>query len=304
MRVLLTGASGFVGIAALDALGRRGAEVHAISRRQPLSNVSYEWHSIDLLDGDALTGAVRRIRPDVILHLAWVVEHGVFWTSPQNLDWVGASLALARAGAESGMHRFVGAGTCYEYDWPADSDCAEFATPLRPSTLYGVCKDATRRAIETFSEEAGFRFVWARLFFLYGPGEGRKRLIPAVARSLAALRAAKCTSGDAVRDFMDVRDAGEALAAVALSDLAGPINIATGTGTRIADVAQKLGTISGRPDLVQLGALPDRSHEPPRIVADVTRLKSELDFRPRRDLCGGLRDAYEYWAARKTDPDE
>jgi nucleoside-diphosphate-sugar epimerase len=216
VRVLVSGASGFVGRSTLEALARRGADLHAISRHKPQSDLRLVWHRANLFDHDRIHAIVNEARPDVILHLAWIVEHGAFWTSPQNLDWIGASLALARAGAENGARRFIGVGTCYEYDWPQDGTCAEFDTPLRPSTLYGVCKDATRRAIDAFSAEVGFSFAWARLFFLYGPGEGSERLIPAVARALAANKPAMCTSGAAVRDFMDVRDAGEAVAPVAL----------------------------------------------------------------------------------------
>lgn len=300
MRVLVTGASGFVGRSALEALARRGVELHAVSHHEPRADLQYVWHRADLLDHDRIRAVVNEARPDVILHLAWIVEHGAFWTSPQNLDWVGASLALARAGAENGIQRFVGVGTCYEYEWPQDGDCSEFETPLRPSTLYGECKDATRRAIEAFSVEAGFSFVWARLFFLYGLREGPGRLIPAVARALAANKPVMCTSGVAIRDFMDVRDAGEALASLALSDLVGQINIATGEGIKIADIVRKLGALSGRAELLQMGALPDRLGEPQRIVANVNRLNTELGFRPARSLDDGLCDAYKYWVAKEA----
>jgi nucleoside-diphosphate-sugar epimerase len=100
---------------------------------------------------------------------------------------------------------------------------------------------------------------------------------------------------------MDVRDAGDALAALALSDLRGPINIAGGTGASIASIAELLGGISGRPDLLRYGALPDRAGDPPRIVAATRRLRDELGFRPRYALQQGLADAYEGRRRRMTD---
>lgn len=295
-RILLTGASGFVGRAAMEAFARRGVEVHAVSRRKPETAVPHIWHQADLLEPHSSSIVVNEVRPDAILHLAWIVEHGVFWTSPRNLDWVGASLALARDGANAGARSFIGVGTCYEYDWPEDGACNEVRTPLRPATLYGIAKDTARRQIEALSAEAGFAFAWARLFLLYGPGEDPNRLMPSLARALMAGEPAKCSSGRAVRDFIDVRDASEALAAIAFSGLTGPVNIATGEGTSIADIARKLGSISGRPDLVRIGALPDRPGEPPRIVADIGRLQNEAGFRPARSLDEGLRDTLRYWS--------
>jgi nucleoside-diphosphate-sugar epimerase len=300
-RVLVTGASGFVGRAALEALARHGFEVHAASRRKPDTAAPHVWREADLLDPRSPSRVVNGARPDIILHLAWIVEHGVFWTSPRNPDWVGASLALARAGAEAGARYFIGAGTCYEYDWPADGACSEVHTPLKPAQPYSIAKDAARRGIEAMSAEAGFAFAWARLFFLYGPGEGPNRLVPGLARALLAGEPAKCSSGRAVRDFIDVRDAGEALAAVALSGLSGPVNIASGEGVSVAEIAKKLGDLSGRPDLVRVGALADRPDEPPRIVADVTRLRTETAFRPTWTLDAGLRDALRYWSLPDRD---
>jgi nucleoside-diphosphate-sugar epimerase len=221
MRVLLTGASGFVGRATIPGLVRRGAEVHAVSRRKLDRKEVKQWHRADLLEPGTAAAIVRQIRPDVILHLAWMVEHGSFWTSPLNLDWIAASLALARAGADAGVKRIVGVGTCFEYEFPANGDCDEEGTPLRPTTLYGVAKDATRRVLQAFSSEADLSFAWGRLFYLYGPGEAPERLVASVARALAAGKPAPCASGRPVRDFMDVRDAGEALAALALSGVTG-----------------------------------------------------------------------------------
>ena len=141
----------------------------------------------------------------------------------------------------------------------------------------------------------GISFAWARLFFLYGAGEGEKRLVPSLARALAADLPAKCTSGGAVRDFLDVRDAAEALVALALSDVTGEVNIASGVATSIAQVAQSLGRLAAKPDLVQIGALEDRPNEPPCIVADVKRLREEVGFQPERSLEEGLEDALAYW---------
>jgi nucleoside-diphosphate-sugar epimerase len=303
MRVMLTGASGFVGRWALLALARRGADVYAVCRSRPNADAEFTWLELDLLDTAAAGTAVAAAKPDVVLHLAWTVAHGAFWTSPLNLAWVAASLRLAEAAAAVGATRFIAAGTCYEYCWPDGGDCEEQTTPLEPRTLYGISKDAVRRVVAAYLADHQVAFAWTRLFFLYGPGEGASRLVPAICRALAANEPARCSRGLAVRDFMDVRDVGAALAAVALSKITGAVNIASGDGVSVAQVAHRLGALAGRPDLVHLGALPDRPDEPPRITASGARLRTETGFLPSRSLDEGLADALRYWRDRKAKAD-
>lgn len=299
MKVLVTGASGFVGRFVVRELVRLNAEVHALSRRRPDADVcaGASWTPCDLLDAASAERAMETIKPDIVVHLAWCVEHGAFWTSPLNADWVAATAQLARAATQSGTRRFVGAGTCYEYDWPSDGDCDEAATPIKPSTLYARSKNAARQELEAVFAGSKVSFAWARLFFLYGPGEDVRRLVPSVARALILGNPAPCSRGLAVRDFMDVRDAGAALARLALSDAMGAVNIASGTAVSVADIASTLGRLAGRQDLVQLGALPDRPGEPPRITATVARLNSIGGVTASMKLELGLADALRYWAA-------
>ncbi|PKQ09545.1 MAG: NAD(P)-dependent oxidoreductase [Alphaproteobacteria bacterium HGW-Alphaproteobacteria-12] len=297
MRVLLTGASGFVGRAAIAPLVASGCDLHAVSRRAPADGQGAHWHRADLLKADETRALIAELRPEIVLHLAWCVEHGRFWTDPANLDWIAATMTLARAAAQAGASRFVAAGTCYEYDWPEAGDCNERDTPLAGHTLYDTSKDATRRVLEAFCADRAMSFAWARLFFLYGPGEAQARLVASLARALTREEEAPMSRGLAIRDFIDVRDAGAALSALALSQVTGPVNIGTGKEIGVAELALKLGELSGRPDLVRLGALPDRIGEPPRIVADIGRLRSEVGYSPSTTLESGLRNVLDFWAS-------
>ena len=128
-RVLLTGASGFIGRHVVPLLKSREFEVHAISRSRA-----------DLLIPGVAAALVESIRPTHLLHLAWNAEPGRFWTAPDNLDWVAASLGLHRSFAALGGGRAVFAGSCAEYDW-THSLLDEAATPCAPATLYGIAKD-------------------------------------------------------------------------------------------------------------------------------------------------------------------
>lgn len=274
-RLLLTGASGCVGRAMIGPLLARGFAVHGVARRIPPGAPGH-WHAADLLDAAATRALLRDIRPDVLVHCAWFVEHGAFWTAPENADWVAASEAMAAAFAEGGGRRFLGIGSCAEYADVAGEDARPWPETRRiaPATPYGQAKAelAVRLA------RMRFDLAWARLFLLFGPGEAPARLVPSVARALAEGREARIASGRPVRDFASTRFLGEALAALAASGVTGPVNVASGEGRSIADVARLLARAAGREDLLRLGALPDRPGEVPAMVADIGRLRRAVGF--------------------------
>jgi len=136
MRILITGANGFIGRRVLEALLGRGHQVIAHGRRAVDGSSGVERVASDLLEAGAPEALAREARADVLVHLAWTVEHGRFWTDPRNDAWADVSLRLARACAQAGARRIVATGTCYEYDWPHDADCVENATPLAAHTPY------------------------------------------------------------------------------------------------------------------------------------------------------------------------
>lgn len=285
-RILVTGASGFIGRHVVSALLREGHHVTTLGRG-PVGAEGGQAHiSADLLSPEADT-ALRGVDADTLVHLAWVTEHGAYWDAPENLDWVAASLRLLRQFAQNGGTRVLMAGTCAEYGSVYREGPVKETDELCPDTLYGICKDACRRAAEGFATSANLSLAWARLFMPYGPGEDRRRLIPSVIASLQAGEEARCSSGRQLRDFMYCEDVGDALATVAVGNLVGPVNIGTGEAVSVGAVVTMLAELIGRPELVKLGALADRTNEPHRLVADVARLR-DISKPPKYNLNAGL----------------
>lgn len=298
MNILLTGASGFVGRQVLASLLKRGEKVHAVSRTHPRVEGAYEWHEGNVFDEATFLGLVKALQPECVVHLAWYVDHGKFWSAQENKAWKVATLKLARAAAEAGARRFVATGTCYEYDWPDSEPCDERTTPVADHTLYDRMKNETRLDLEALCTENAMSFSWARLFFLFGPYEAPERLVASVARALSSNKPAACSTGRVVRDFMDVRDAGAAIAALALSNVEGPVNIGSGQPLTVAELVTRLAELSGRPHLLKLGALPDREGEPSFIVARTKRLVEEVGYKTSHDLDEGLKNALSFWRER------
>jgi nucleoside-diphosphate-sugar epimerase len=301
-RVLVTGATGFIGRGALEPLLARGDEVHAVSSG-PAPEWSPDrviWHRADLLDPTAAVRVISAARPHGLLHFAWYAEPGAFWTSMENLRWVEASLRLLRAFADAGGRRAVVAGTCAEYAWEDWTVCTEDATPLAPATLYGAAKHGLRTIAEAHAREAGYALAWGRIFLVFGPREDRRRLGGAVGAALAAREPARTSSGEQVRDVSYSLDVAEAFVAVLGSDLTGALNVAAGRPVAVRRLAEALGEAAGRPDLVELGALPPRPGDPAALTADVTRLRDEVGWRPRRTLDEAAAETMAWWEAQRA----
>jgi nucleoside-diphosphate-sugar epimerase len=302
-RVLLTGATGFIGRQTIRPLRDRGYEVHAVSSRTidigradgGLDGLVI--HQTNLLDPGATADLVERVRPTHLLHLAWYAEPGKFWTSPENDRWVAASRVLLCAFAQAGGRRVVVAGTCAEYDWSAVGVCREGVTPVAPATAYGRAKAGLHAATAAYFAEDGMpTLAWGRIFFLYGPGEHPARLVSSVIRALLDGRPAPCSHGRQVRDFLDTADVAAGFAALLDSDdVSGAVNVASGDPVTIARLVGLVGEACGRPELIELGALPTREDEPPVLVADVRRLHDEVGFRPRLTLADGIAQTVEWW---------
>ncbi len=291
LRVLVTGASGFVGRNILSNLAE--VEVHAVSRHP--QEGGGRWHVADLLDPEACRAMIDRVRPDVLVHVAWETEHGVFWEAESNLQWLEGGKVLFSAMRSIPGARIVGVGTCAEY--PAlDHAAEETEVTGTPATLYGRAK----RELLEHLQGLGMPYAWARVFHAFGPDENPHRFVPQVARALIAGEPANCSSGVQIRDFMDVRDLGRAIAELALSRLTGPINLGSGDPRPLRDIARMMGDILARPDLVRLGALPDRPGEPPILVPNLRRQFDELGFHPRVPLRDGLAESCRYWAGDQT----
>ncbi|MGU3360444.1 NAD-dependent epimerase/dehydratase family protein [Methylobacterium sp. M6A4_1b] len=297
-RVLVTGAAGFVGRHAVPALRARGFEVHGVGRA---ASAAAHWHAADLLLPEARRALIAEIRPSHLLHLAWDAEPGRYWTSARNLDWVAATLDLAQAFAAAGGHRFVGVGTCAEYAWGA-ARLDEATTPCRPATLYGAAKDGTRRILSAHAAQHGPSFAWGRLFYLYGPGERRGRLVSDAVHALMAGTAFPTSHGRQRRDFLHVADAAEALAALVAGDVSGPVNIGSGAAIPVRALLEGLAARLGGAEALDFGARPLSPTEPPIIEAETRILTEAVGFRPRFDLARGLDDTVAWWRARKSAP--
>ena len=273
MKALLTGATGFLGRYVDRSLQARGIETILLGR--------------DLLDRRYVNDVVGRIGATHLVHLAWYVEHGQFWTSPLNADWVAATAHLAEVFCKAGGRRIVGAGTCFEYI-QTDQPAVEDVTPIAPRTPYGLAKDEARRRVAEICARHGAGFAWGRIFVPYGTGEGSRRLLPSLIAALKGEREAFGVNREAKRDFIHAADLGEAFAELTQADASGAFNVAAGEGVRVEDLVREVAAQLGVDPGIILALPSARPGEPAAIIGCSDKLRA-LGWSPKIDLPEGVR---------------
>lgn len=265
-RVLLTGATGFIGRQIMRGLNRTGTMFLPVVRTGKeclvagLPNVEGVISTPDLFAEDESWWAEQCRGIDIIIHAAWYVEPGKYLQAPQNMDCLIGSLNLAMGAAKANIKRFVGVGSCFEYD--LESGVLSVESPLKPLTPYAAAKVALYHVLSQWFQAQSIAFTWCRLFYLYGEGEDDRRLVPYIRKQLENGEPAELTSGNQIRDFIDVTEAGQKIADVALSDKVGPVNVCSGIPVTVKQIAEKIADEFGRKDLLRFGARPDNLIDP------------------------------------------
>jgi nucleoside-diphosphate-sugar epimerase len=286
--VLVTGASGFLGRHCLERLLGEPCRIHAVNRSGAgPGGDRVRWHAADLRDPAAAARLVAEIRPTHLLHAAWIAIPGVFWKAPENLDWLAAGLALARAFGEAGGLCFLGLGSCAEYDWRAGR-FAEDETPIRPATLYGKAKAAMWTALEACAALYGFCASWGRIFLPYGSGDAPERLIPTVIDRLRRGQPVPLSEASQERDFIYAPDAADLMVRLLAVPLPGPFNIATGRGVSVRRAVEYVADRLGGRDRLEFGARPALVEEPARLVGDMAKVEALVGWSAPTALEAGL----------------
>jgi nucleoside-diphosphate-sugar epimerase len=269
-KIVLTGASGFVGRQIARSLAAAGHDLVLVLRPGSLGRTGLGRGQAEIVEtpdlfaesrdwwADALAGA------DTVIHAAWYVEPGKYLDSPENIRCVEGSLHLADAAAGSGARHFIGIGTCFEYRLPNDHITSD--AELGPVTLYAAAKLSLFRMLEKRFAGTPVTLSWARLFYLFGEGEHPARLFPMLHRKLSAGERVELSSGDKIRDFLDVADAGAMIAGLADTGRTGVVNICSGKAVTIREIAEDIADRYGRRDLLTFGTATVHPRDPMAVV--------------------------------------
>lgn len=296
-RILLTGASGWIGNKCIAPLLNRGFEIHAVRYHRPAENSGVTWHQCDLLNADDRRELIAAVEPTHLLHFAWYVGPG-YRTSDENQRWLAASTDLFGLFFAGGGKRLVGAGSCFEYDLSNDT-CFENEPANLPSTLYSRSKLWLSFAAHRLAAACNASYAWGRIFFAFGPNETPDRLVPQVVNGLLRNERIDCISGEQLRDFLYVDDVADAFAALMDSACVGPINVAGGNVLAIRDLIGKItDRIPSRGKIV-FGARPASGDAAaPKFIAAISRLRDEVGWRPSVSIDEGIARSIAWWTER------
>jgi dTDP-6-deoxy-L-talose 4-dehydrogenase (NAD+) len=275
-RILITGASGFVGRQVLRALENEYIDIILIIREKNKNKFINQKNICKIIITSDLFSETEKWwvntlnNIDTVIHLAWYVEPKEYLKSLKNIDCLQGTINIAKAAICAKVRRFIGIGTCFEYE-----SCNENLTVknnLYPTTPYAASKVAAYWALSQLLPLYSVEFVWCRLFHLYGDGEHPDRLIPYIKNKIRMGENIELTSGIQIRDYLDVKDAGNLIAKIAMSDYKGPINICSGVPVSIKSIAEKIADEFNSKNLLRFGVNIDNRTDPMYLVGDASSL--------------------------------
>lgn len=294
-RILVTGASGFIGPHLCRAFDATAAEVHAVSRRAiSISDKRFRWWQCDLSDMTAVRNLVDTIRPDLIFHLAAhnFGGRGLELVLPTLHSNIITTVNLLTAVTEIGCSRIIIAGTMEE---PISSN-----PDVIPSSPYAAGKWASSAYARMFNRLYQTPVVIARIFMTYGPGEPNvNKIVPYVINSLLCGEPPKVSSGMREVDWIYVDDVVNGLIATAEApDIEGhTVDLGSGILVSIRRVIETLCDITGSDVQPLFGSIPDRPMEQV-LIANVETTCSKIGWKPEISLEQGLTNTVKWHRAK------
>ncbi len=277
MKILVTGASGFIGPYVIAELLEKGHQVVATSLHPEkarafewFNKVSYKPFDISLFD-DTIDHYAFFERPDILIHLAWegLPNYKQAFHLERNLPAHSAFLAnLFR----NGLKDLTVTGTCFEYGM--QEGCLREDMAVFPANPYAMAKNELRKNIEAMIKGSGISFKWVRLFYMYGAGQSPGSLLSQLDKALdEGAEVFNMSGGEQERDFLPATEVASCLAAIATQKaISGIINCCSGVPVKVRELVEEHLAKKGKRIKLNLGYYPYPDYEPMRFWGDRTLL--------------------------------
>ena len=285
--VVVLGCSGAIGQRITSMALESGQEVHGFKGNNPC-NFNSNFHkckNINLLT-DSIYDDLKKIQARTLIHSAWITKPGDYLNSPENQIWINKSEELIEAFFEFGGENLLVTGTCAEYSWEGQNNLKEDSDNEFPNSIYGQSK----LALLDWLRFSGYPFLWTRTFFQYGEKNDSERLIPYLLNSLIESEKCIIRGANEVRDFVFIDDVANAMFSLINTGAEGVVNIGSGQGILLENLAALMSRIIGKTNLIQL----DYIEEPRIVVSDQNRFNSFLPDFQFRSIESGLQEMANY----------
>ncbi len=291
MRVMVTGATGFVGQHVVTELLKQGHAVVAIARNIERAREMPWFDRVEFIQCDLHEEFQHLFQPehlpDAIVHLAWpgLPNYRGFFHISQNLP---ADLAFLEAAIKSGVSHLIVAGTCLEYGMQYGPLTEEMETC--PTTPYGFAKDTLRKALQLLQKENPFTLQWMRLFYMYGQGQNKNSLLSQFDQAISAKQPEfNMSMGDQLRDYLPIKEVAEYFSmALENPHCQGVINCCSGRPISVLDLVKQQRQSKSSSIELNRGYYPYPSYEPmafwgvPAKLADLRVAQEPINQNPAR----------------------
>lgn len=280
MKILITGGAGFIGRAVRAEAISRGHDVLAMVR----SSMQDEGCIAGSIEAP-LWDEIETFSPEAVLHLAWLTKPGYLYSDENQILLETSKTFLARC-IQLGVSQISVAGTCLEYQ-SALTPLNEETSHLSPVNPYVSAKMKLWEWLRPEAERNGVKVSWLRIFYPYGKGEHENRLPTLIMRQLIQGKKMELRTPNSIKDYIHIKDLADGVCTVLERCLTGPVNLGSGNGILIRDLALKIAE-SMRVDihLVVDASKQDEDYWPYH-VASTMRLNAE-GWYPRVSLEQGI----------------
>jgi len=301
--ILITGGAGFIGVNLIRKLIALKYNVHLILRKSSdlwrIKNIlnKVKIYNVDLLDKKQLTKIVNKINPNFIIHLATYSNYRNQTDTEEMIDInIKGTLNLLLASKNIDYKLFINTGSSSEYG--IKNNPMKETDLLEPISFYAATKASVTFLCQAFAKEYQKPIITLRPFSVYGPFEEEKRFIPTIIKAVVENKLIKLTPGNQRRDFIYIEDIID-IYIKSLScgkKLSGQIlNMGTGIEYTNDEVIQTLFKETNKKVKIEKGAYPKRIWDTSHWVADISKTKKLLNWKPKFTLGKGLRYTYNWF---------
>jgi nucleoside-diphosphate-sugar epimerase len=244
-KILITGASGFIGKYLVKSLIKKNHQITVVIKKKHgylfgKKKIKYIFVKNIFKEKKAWwKNKLKKI--DTVVHLAWEAKPPNYQSSRKNIDCLIGSLNIASACIEVNVKKFVGIGTCFEYQMGQKKNLS-IKTPLGPKTLYALCKACLFITLKEIFKKSKTSFIWTRLFYVFGEGDHKEKLIPYIINKLKLGKKIIINNPNKIKDYINVEKVSDRLEKIIVTDKKTlPVyNICSGKGQSIKELTNKI----------------------------------------------------------------
>ena len=280
MKVLVTGATGFIGSYVVNELLKRQHHVIATSRDQNKAR-SYEWFSqVEYISCDLNVAQENFFQffqqPDLLIHLAWegLPNYKDLFHLEKNLF---SNYRFLTNMIENGLKSLVVTGTCFEYGMQSGALNEDMET--KPDNPYGIAKDTLRKFLEQLQKKIDFEFKWVRLFYMHGKGQSPNAILSQLDKALENEETSfNMSGGEQLRDYLSVEKVAEYIVKISMQNkVYGIINCCSGAPISIRSLVKDYLKEKQKSIHLNLGYYPYPDYEPMAFWGDNSKLMLALE---------------------------